>query len=104
MLLLAALLTQATPTPATGIVGYCRFDTAARPWFHVIAGDPGKVILASPLALMQSRRVPTRRALQDLRRFQAGLSRAEAGWFLRGYLGTEWADRRRRRSFLRVGI
>lgn len=29
MLLLAAILAQATPVPATGIVGYCRFDTAA---------------------------------------------------------------------------
>lgn len=78
----------------------CRWADSPEPLFRVIAGDPSKIVIGSPLALELKRNVSQRDIIRDLKRFSSTLSRAETGWFLRGYLGEKWAKHRDRRSFI----
>ena len=80
----------------------CRWAESEEPLFQFVAGDPGKVVVGSPLALRLKRKVSQAEAIRDLRRFAGPFSRAETGWFLRGYLGNGWAERNVRRSFIRA--
>ena len=78
----------------------CLWADNSEPLFQVIAGDPGKVFLASPLAIELQRKPSRNDKAYDLWRFRQGLSRSETGWFLRGYLGLKWAERRGRRTMI----
>jgi tRNA A-37 threonylcarbamoyl transferase component Bud32 len=80
-------------------VAGCRWADSPESLFQVIAGDPSKITIGSPLAVELKRKVSSGERNRDLQRFRNGLSRAETGWFLRGYLGEKWAVRRIRRSF-----
>jgi len=78
----------------------CLWADTNEPLFQVVAGDPGKVFVASPMAVELQRKPSRSRLNDDLRRFRQGLDRSESGWFLRGYLGSEWAVRRNRRTLM----
>jgi tRNA A-37 threonylcarbamoyl transferase component Bud32 len=78
----------------------CLWAEATEPLFQVVAGDPGKVFVASPAAIELHKTASHGDRRYDLWRFRQGLDRSEAGWFLRGYLGAGWAVRKNRRTLV----